>query len=94
MCAITDKYNKYRSSHRFTLHDVQILMLKKICLYRTIEDIVPTGEAIALHSIPTNMSISSELTSGSKVSTVPELSLKSFSTGSSVSHKSQHLSKT
>lgn len=69
-------------------------MLNKMYLYRTIEDIVPTEEAIALHSIPTNMSISSELTTRSKVSTVPELSLKSFSTGSSVSLKSQHLSKT
>lgn len=50
-------------------------------------------EAVALHSIPTNISISSEPTTRSKVSTVPELSLKSSSTVSSVSHKSHHLSK-
>ncbi|XP_053494215.1 claudin-10 [Ictalurus furcatus] len=58
---------------------------------RTIEDTVPAEEAVALHSIPTNISNSSDLPS--KVSTVSELSLKSSSTLSSVSHKSHHLSK-
>ncbi|XP_060774171.1 claudin-10-like isoform X2 [Neoarius graeffei] len=47
---------------------------------RTIEDMVPAEEAVALHSIPTNIFNSSELTTRSKESTVPELSLKSSST--------------
>ncbi|MCI4375097.1 hypothetical protein PGIGA_G00105130 [Pangasianodon gigas] len=54
---------------------------------RTIDDIVPDEEAIALQSIP------SELTTRSKGSSVSELSLKSSSTVFSVSHKSHHLSK-
>ncbi|KAG7326727.1 hypothetical protein KOW79_010128 [Hemibagrus wyckioides] len=60
---------------------------------RTSEDIVSAEEAVALPSIPTNISISSEPTSRSKVSSVFELSLKSTSPASSVSHKSHHLSK-
>lgn len=67
-------------------------LIKKY-LYRTTEDIGPAEEAVALHSIPTNISMSSELASRSKVSSVSELSLKSPSTVSSVSHKSHHLSK-
>ncbi|KAM9483410.1 claudin-10 [Clarias gariepinus] len=63
------------------------------CSDRTITEITPADEAVVLHSIPTNISISSELTSRSKMSTVSELSLKSSPTMSNISHKSYHLSK-